>query len=169
MQSKILISILISCIFFSSGCNKDTEKFQSYLRFKLDNAQIECNAHINATYMPATIGPDNIITISGNWPDGSISLELNEAQVLTTTEYTFRADKSRRAFLWITISPGSTRIYSAGDGGIVNNTVIGSGKITITEINPDYIKGTFEFVTGVEMFTNTIKTVTGGEFHIKRG
>jgi hypothetical protein len=44
----------------------------------------------------------------------------------------------------------------------------GRGKVNITEVSPEYIKGTFEF-TGTDLFPggSTVK-VTQGEFHLKR-
>ena len=57
--------------------------------------------------------------------------------------------------------------YYAGDGGI-SGGVIGSGKINILELSNDYVKGTFDFITGPDAITRVKKAVTNGEFYFKR-
>jgi hypothetical protein len=167
-MKRTIILIVIFAVLSGVNCKKDnTQSFQSYLKFKLDNVQTECNAHITATYLPSTISPDVIITISGNWTDGAIALKLNEGQVLTPGTYIFQNGTSRSGELWTT-GP-LARYYAAVGGGVFNPSINDSGQITITEISADYIKGSFDFVTHVDGSTNTFKTITSGEFHIKRG
>ncbi len=164
-----LSSIAIACsVFALSGCKKDNTgaAFQSYLRYKVDGVQVESNTHIRATYLPATIGPDQVITISGDWSGGSLSLYLNEPQVLAVGQYLFNPFTWRTGEVW---TSGPSGRYYIGGSCLSCATTTGSGKIDITEISAEYIKGTFEFVTGTDAATSTFKTITNGEFHIKRG
>ncbi len=165
-MNKILIAFLLATLF--AGCKKsDTPpSFQSYIRFKLDGGQTECTEHIRATYLPATIGPDNVITISGDWPGGSISLYLNESVVLSARQYLFEPFKWRSGEIWTT---GPSGRHYGGGSCLACSQVDGPGQITFTEINAEFVKETFEFVTGVDIATTAFKTVTNGEFHIKRG
>lgn len=162
-QLPLLFGFLLCLI----SCKKDNNEpaFQSYLRYKLDGVQVESNAHIKATYLPPTIGPDKVITISGDWSGGSISLYLNESQVLAAGQYLFDPFTWRTGEVWAS-GPGGR--YYIGGSCLGCATVTGSGKVIITEINAEYVKGSFEFVTGVDAATSTFKTVTDGEFHIKR-
>lgn len=152
-----------------SGCKKDagTPAFQDYFRFKMNGAGIECNQHFQATHLPPTVGPDNLITISGGWPGGAITLELNEGVVLTPGDYPFRADKWRTAKI-ITNTPPFLYSYSAGWGGIGTPTLYGSGQITLTEISADFVKGTFFFTSAKDPVSGEIKTVTDGSFFLER-
>ena len=171
MKKNIVIAAVFIAL-LNIHCKKNennTDPFQSYLRFKIDNVQTECNAHIKATYMPPTIGPDNIISISGSWGGGSIELGLNEAssgQVLTTGTYTFLPGMVRSGELWITTFPSA--YYSGFGGGVFNPLVLGSGQVTFSEVSPGYVKGSFECVL-TDLAGTTLKVITSGEFHIKRG
>ena len=150
-----------------AGCttNLDNPPFSSYLRFKADGVQTECTEHIRATYLPPTISPDKVITISGDWAGGSISLYLNEPDVLVARQYLFEPFTWRTGECWVS---GPSARYYIGGSCLGCSSVTGSGKITFLEINPGYVRGTFEFVTGIDPATNTFKTVTNGEFHINR-
>lgn len=174
MQKSIIIIILFSELLFT-GCKKDSNQnnnpptppaFQSYIKFKLDNVQTECNAQITASYFPLI--PDTAIAISGGWNSGAIRLAISgDQQVLTTGTYTFSPIKWHGATYW-TSSPGGIR-YTAGTDLFGGNMYSGSGYITITQFSAQYVKGTFEFITGIDIPTNTFKTVTNGEFYVKRG
>ncbi len=165
-MKKIIPCILLIITVCLIACKKnDVEPaFTSYLRFNLEAVPTACNTRINASYLPPAIGPDKIITLSGTWANGSIEFYLNEAEVLKAGNYPLQADKWRIFTLYSSDPNGRT--YTAGaSGGIV----FGSGSITITEISAEYVKGNFEFITGIDGATNTFKTVTNGDFHIKRG
>ena len=117
--------------------------------------------------MPLTIGPNVIISRSGNWAGGVLTLKLLESQVFISDAYTFQAGTSRLGE--ISTTGPQARYYAAAGGGVFNPSINDSGQITITEISAEYVKGSFDFVTHVDGATNTFKTVTSGEFHIKRG
>jgi Family of unknown function (DUF6252) len=169
-MQKIINIIFFSALLLCLGCKKyppqnTSPVFQSYLKFKLNNVPIECTALIKATYFLPSITPDTAITITGSWADGDIALAVIKGQLLTPGTYTFTSSKLHSGTIW-TKSPAGR--YIAGADlflGVYN----GSGQITITEISTDYVKGNFDFITGVDITTNTFKTVTSGEFHIKRG
>ena len=168
------LAITIFSLFLLPGCKKDKTQnntppppppFQSYIKFKLDNVQTECTAFITATYIPSN--PDTAININGSWNTGAMRLEVSgNHQLLTPGTYTFNSGKWHSGTIWTT-NPGMK--YVAGmDLYPLNNIYSGSGSITITEISTQYVKGTFEFITGIDIPTNTFKTVINGEFYIKR-
>ncbi len=166
-MKKTSIVFLSLVILFFTGCSKNDSDppFQSYLRFKLDGVQTECTQHIRATYLPPSIGPDNVITISGDWTGGSISLYLNENNPLSAGQYLFEPFKWRTGEIWTNL-PGTTT-YHAGGSCLACSSVEGSGRITFLELSPGYVRGNFEFVTGLNA-GNTFKAATNGEFYIKR-
>lgn len=171
MQKGFIIILLVSELLFA-GCKKDNDQnnspatppaFQSYIKFKLDNVLTECNAQITASYFPLI--PDTSISISGGWNSVGIKLDVSgNQQLLTTGTYTFNSAKWHSGTIWAN-SP--TVRYVAGMD-LFLNMYSGSGYITITEISAQYVKGTFEFITGIDIPTNTFKTVTNGEFYVKR-
>lgn len=167
-MKKILYCSIIATLFLGCKKSSDQSPFMSYLRFNLDGVRTECNNHIRATYLPSTIGPDEIISISGDWSGGSIELKIQNpsspSQPLTPMKYIFEPFTQRSGTIWITGPTGS--LYGAGSCFFCPQ-VDGSGSITITEISPEYVKGSFEFITAATY--STFKTVTNGEFHIKRG
>ncbi len=166
MRNIFFVSVVFASFFFA-GCKKNNDaSFKSYLTFNLDGVPIVCTANIKATIVPTTIGPDKIITVTGQWDGGILSIELNEQQVLTTSIYSFTNGSLRTANL-LTFGPAG-RTYSANWGGAYNALAKGSGHVTFTEINAKYAKGSFNFVTHVDAATNTFKSITGGVFHIKR-
>jgi hypothetical protein len=77
-----------------------------------------------------------------------------------------KAVSASAASLRFTLYKSQTSYY-AGDNGI-SASVTGSGKLVILETSHEYVKGNFEFITGVTSSTNQKRTVTHGEFHIKR-
>ena len=168
-----ITGITILIILFA-GCKKTKEPApqQNYIRFTIDGVAVECKAYTHAS-IPQN--PDRIIGISGNYPGGSIELKLTEGSSLTAKQYLFEPFTDRSGEIW-TSGPTGTH-YGAGSGLFYPN-VDGSGQITITEIsagtgtvymNDGYVKGTFEFTTAIDISTNTFKTVTAGEFYVKRG
>jgi Family of unknown function (DUF6252) len=168
-MQKIIIIAFIYIMFSGISCKKNDSQntippFQSYIRFKLDNVQTECTSLIKATYFPQF--PDTAITISGAFAAGAIALYIHNAQLLAPGIYTFNSAKGYSGTIW-TNGPGAIRYVAGAD--LFLNLYGGSGQITITEISTVYVKGTFDFVTAVDIPTNTFKTVTNGTFNIKRG
>lgn len=170
-MKKVIILILLFSQFFSISCKKDNSQnntpptpFQNYIKFKLDNVQTECTSLIKATYFQSL--PDTSIKISGAWNAGSFALDLSgNGQTLKPGIYTFNSTKWHSGTIWTT-SPAIR--YVAGMD-LYLNIFEGSGNVTISEISNEYIKGTFEFITGIDIPTSTFKTVASGVFHIKRG
>jgi hypothetical protein len=164
-MKKTIVIAAIFAVLLNVNCKKNESTFQSYLRFKLDNEQIECKTNISASH---PIFPDDvIIEIAGDWSGGTINLFLQENQVLTPGAYPFIFGMSRSVAVYITTNPTLTDLYATAGGGIFDLSVPGSGQIVINEISPEYIKGSFECVLGVTL--GKIKVLTNGEFHIKRG
>ncbi len=152
-------AIGIFLLFVSCSKSKDSSSnsFTSYLKGKVDGVAFECNTHIQAT-RPQPPG-DSHLVFSGGWSTGSIELiNSNSSGSITPGEYIFVASEYRRATIWI-----NGNLYYAGDDPS-SGTLQGSGKITILEISSEYVKGNFEFIT----YANPVKSITNGEFHIKR-
>ncbi|OSZ77563.1 hypothetical protein CAP36_14410 [Chitinophagaceae bacterium IBVUCB2] len=166
-MKKIIIATLCSILFFSS-CKKSnspdpTPVFQSYLKFKLDGVTTECTSLINATYFAGI--PDSVVTVTGAWANGSIAFRASKKPLLTTGTYPFMSTKWDHGTIW-TQTPAA-RYVAGADTHL--SSYGGSGQIIITEQSSQYVKGTFEFITVQDPATGIFKTVTDGEFHIKRG
>jgi hypothetical protein len=163
MKPVIKISITIFFLsFLLTGCSKNKESFQSYLKGKMDDVPFECT-NIKANTMPRS-GGDPAIIITGEWPMYySIKLNIYEGAGITTGTYAFQG------FNRATILQYGAIEYFAGDGVFsVSPQLHGSGQLTILEISTNYIKSSFEFVTDINPFSGVLKTVTDGEFYIKR-
>lgn len=159
------VAILLSFV----NCNKSKDSSTDYLKGKMDGVAFECNANIKAnTPMPGSSGggSDPTIIITGEMSMYSIKLNIyGEGSSIATGTYVFQADKNRSATIW----HNNVDAYYAGpSGGFGPVLLIGSGKITILEISKNYIKGSFEFVTAANGAPALPKTVTDGEFYIKR-
>lgn len=158
MKSELKISLWAILISISiAGCKKSNDQpFQSYLRMAINGTAVACNANIKATPLPESI------IISGDWATGSVKLEIIEGSQITPGDYLFEVGKFRQARVWV-----SGQEYLASE--VAFGPVIGSGKIKILEISNDYVKGSFEFITGIYPLGGISQTVTNGEFYIKRG
>jgi hypothetical protein len=164
---KILFKLLLLIICFPlcfTGCKKDNStNSSSYLKGKVDGGSFECNSNIWAT--PKGAG-DKIISFRGDWLNYSIRFYLDgQGSDITEGSYNFQTGKIYNAILY-----QNNDGYSAGYfcGSFSGCTFEGSGKITFLEISKKNIRGTFEFVTPVSGATGILKTVTNGEFDIKR-
>jgi hypothetical protein len=156
-----------------ANCSKPKDYSTDYLKGNINGVAFECNNIKANTPMPGPSGSgggnDPTIIITGEWPMYTLKLNIyGEGSSIATGTYVFQADKHRSATIWY----NSVDAYYAGpSGGGFSGlplSLTGTGKITILEINKKYIKGSFEFVTAVSGVPGLSKTVTGGEFHIKR-
>ena len=160
-----LSSIVIACFVLSlSACKKETDTSTSYLRGKVDGVAFECNSDIRATTGAAG---DATIFFRGDVSPWSFRFYLDgQGSDITAGTYNFQTGIKHNAVLYQDIHG-----YAAGYFCDIFAPCVfyGSGKITIQEINKKYIKGTFEYVTDLSAATGSFKTVTNGEFNIKRG
>ena len=172
MKKTVLLACLAIAIIFSFGSCKKNNESSSYIKGSIDGAAFECTSGIQANKpMPLPSGPsDPSLFIKGIWDGYSIKLLLNEqasGRSLSTGTYTFESGKDGSATIW----QNNTESFYAGSSSFCFGcpiTLSGRGTITISEISKNHVKGSFEFVTGVNMPTSTIKTVTNGEFYVKR-
>ena len=156
------LTVIICIIVCFTGCKKDTEA-NNYLRGKIDGVSFECVSEIWVT--PEGAG-DKIISFRGDVSPWSVRFYLDgQGSNITAGTYIFQSGVLRNVILL-----NNTGNYGAGYfcGFGTPCTFDGSGKIIILEINKKHIKGTFEFVTSVSPATSTFKTITDGEFYIKR-
>lgn len=153
---------LLFCLAFGllAGCKKssDPPPFQSYLRMTIDGTRaVAANMNIKAS----TPISNPLLTISGAWANGSLYIYMYNFTLGETIVVPFPNPNIVRFSLY---DPG---LYYAGDNGI-SGTITGSGKIILLEISNEYVKGTFEFTTGIYNLNPQIRTVANGEFDIKR-
>ena len=163
---KLLSLITICFVLFLGSCKKENGTgFTSYLKGKVDGVSFECTANIKAN-KPEQIPPgpeDPTIRLTGEWASNSIQLMLvTETSNITTGTYPLQADKKRSATIYL----GANGYYAGNSGPFLPPQLHVSGSITITEVSKNYVKGTFQFTTEANM--GIIKTVTDGEFYIKR-
>lgn len=169
---KKIISLL-TVIIFITACKKESKPpVQNYMRFQLDGVQVECDGKYGAGFR-STVQPDANISFHGGWGDNALDFQIFTSATtdITPGQYVFGPDKAYRATLFLHKTgtpPGNHDFYAAGSY-VSAPSIPGSGQITIIEINADYIKGSFDFITGVNHLTGLFKTVTNGEFLIKRG
>jgi len=164
MKLILILPVIICFLSCFTGCKKDNiTNSTNYLKGKVDGVSFECNSNIWAT--PEGAG-DKIISFRGDWPSYSILFYLDgQGSNITTGSYNFQTGKLYNAIIY-----QNNDGYSAGYfcGSFSPCTFEGSGKITFLEISKKNIKGTFEFATSVNGATGSLKTVTAGEFYIKR-
>ncbi len=160
-----LSSVVIAYFIFSlSACKKETGTgSNSYLKGKVDGVAFECNSDIRAT---AGGAGDKTIFFRGSVSPWSFQFYLDgQGSDITAGTYNFQTGIVRNAIVY-----QNNDGYSAGYfcPSFSPCSFYGSGKITIQEISKKYIKGTFEYITDVSPATSTFKTVSNGEFYIKR-
>jgi len=171
-MKKILTFFSFFSIVFGA-CNKNTAPptIQSYMRFKLNGVQVECDSKFGASYKPS-VGVDADISFYANWGDNALDFQLfTYTSDIVPGQYVFAPQKAYYAEIWpagTLTTPGTHPSYVAGSG-VPNSSIAGSGQITITEINVRYIKGSFDFITDINPQTGLFMTVTDGVFYIKRG
>ena len=157
-------------ILLLTGCKKSDSPApapSSYMRFKLNGVQVTCDNNFYATPKSTTTADANI-SFNARW--GNKSLDMKLFTYLTNDiapgSYTFATLKQYGAEIYPDGSPGP--VYVAGSPNAPAAVITGSGQITITEINAQYLKGTFDFVTGANINTGLTMTVTNGEFYMRR-
>lgn len=160
-----LSSIVIACIVLSlSACKKETDTSTSYLKGKVDGVAFECNSNITAT---AGGAGDKTIFFRGDVSPWSFRFYLDgQGSDISAGTYNFQTGIVRNAVVYQNNDGFSAGYFCDPFAPCV---FYGSGKITIQGISKKYIKGTFEFVTAVNPATGTFKTVSNGEFYVKRG
>lgn len=165
-------SISVLAFFLLAGCKKSsTDSPSNYMRFKLNGTAVDCDSKFGAT-PKITSGPDANITFYANWGDNAVNFQLftHAASDIAPGQYVFGPNKAYAAQIWpagILTTPGAHPSYIAGNT-VATPASVGSGQITITEINAQYIKGAFDFVTDINSGTGLSMTITGGEFLVKR-
>lgn len=165
------IPIFLIILFSIASCKKDGKKTtENYMQFVLDGVQVKCDGHYGATPR-TTIGPDANIIFYAGWGNNAIDFQLftQAATDIAPGQYVFGPGKAYVAQIWPhrTSTPGIDYSYIAGSYA-QSPTIAGSGQITIIEINGDYIKGSFDFITGINSNNGLFKTVTDGQFLISR-
>ncbi len=168
MKKITHLTFLVSCITLCfSSCKKD-DFSSSYLKGKLDGVPFESNSNITAnTPQPGQSGPsDPILNITGDWPGYILKLHINEltpGNNISAGTYFFESGKTRSATMW-----ENNTLYYAGSSTFCFCPIIlhGSGSITISSIDKKYVRGSFQFTSEPNM--GITKTVTDGEFYIKR-
>lgn len=166
---KFLFGVIVILLMLAN-CSKPKDFTENYLKGKIDGVIFNCvsvRAHKPMPVPGSGGGDDPTLIITGEWPGYSIKLNIyGEGSNITEYTYVFQADKNRSATIWY----NGVDAYYAGNGGgfATPNSLIGTGSITIHKIDKKYIKGSFEFETGPNGPLGLSKTVTDGEFYIKR-
>ena len=156
-QSLLFLLIAVTITFTFSGCKKEKAQLQ-FIKGNINGVNFDCNKDLRAS--PSYVS-DRFLQISGSWAAGSIELEISQTTTITVGTYEFEANKHRRGMIWM------NGLYYAGDNGILGY-LSGSGRITITHIDNDYVSGTFQFVTEPDFVTGLYKTVKNGQFSVRR-
>jgi hypothetical protein len=171
---KILLCILGSLFlsFFLPACKKGNNKstFQNYMRFSLNGTSVNCDNKFYAS-PKLTVGQDANISFYARWGDNELDFQLFTFNTdIIPGQYVFGPNKAYAAEIWpqgTASLPGTHPSYLAGST-VQSASIEGSGQITINEINAEHIRGSFDFVTGVNGLTGLFMSVTNGQFDIKR-
>ncbi len=158
-----VLPVAICFLFCFTGCKKDSDSSSDYLKGKVDGVAFECSSNIWATVGRAG---DKIIAFRGDWPGWSIRFYLDgQGSDITKGSYDFVTGVVRNAVVYQDNDGYSAGYFCASFSPC---SYYGSGKVTIDKISKNHISGKFEFVTPVNGATGMSKTVTNGEFNIKR-
>lgn len=162
-RNPVDLLVVALMFFILPACSKEGET-ESYLKGKIDGVPFECTRDFWAT--KKELG-NNSITLLGENNQYSFRLILDGlGSGITEGTYVFGDGKTGNAVVWDVNEP-----YSAGYFPCILTppcTYRGSGKITVLQINNKRVKGSFEFVSGVNGSTGLVKTITEGEFDIAR-
>lgn len=157
--TKLFLLVLVCSIAFV-GCKKDdddenpddggTELAGGSMSAKVDGQAFEATLAVQATVS------GNVFSFAGTANSASSVRQINIAlaDYNGTGTYTFS-------------EVGSTAVWSEGTSGdkiFTANVLLGSGKVNITEVTSNRIKGTFEF-TAVN--GSQTRTITEGKFNVK--
>ncbi|GAA4746105.1 hypothetical protein [Flavisolibacter ginsenosidimutans] len=157
ISTFLAVLLVCICLVVFVGCKKSAlPPVTEYLRLAVDGVVVNATQGLHAR-------SSVYLTIGGTWAGGSTSIEIHNFQN-ATGEWTVNPNYTTSPRMEL-FENGTG--YYAGDGGTFGPQ-LGNGKVTISYIDDNYIKGTFEFVTAPEGATLIKKTVTGGEFSIKR-
>jgi hypothetical protein len=166
-----VVLLIVSC----SGCSKK-EQFHSYMRGKVNGESFKefgVPRASRAGSATSLAGGDSSLEITTLLNIGRFDLALviyKEPGSIVTGVYEFRNNSMRSGSMEIFSSttnllPG---YYLSGNRRLDTLQLLGSGKIVISEISTDYVKGSFDFVTAPGSNGEPALHVTDGEFHIKR-
>lgn len=150
------------------SCRKENKQEKNYLRLNLDGTSIECSRAIQASgdAIRYTNLPTQLLYVSGG-----LNLENTKGDIEPEL-----FDYKNTTGEWVLNSPGKATVWlekTTGTGAIVSETYVARGnetKLTITEVDDRYIRGSFSFVAYMNTGpgVNVQKRVTGGAFAIKR-
>jgi len=170
---KIPVAIICSALLCSlfTGCGKNhNNREQNMMRFSLNGNLVACDNKFFSSPQ-TTAGPDANITFYARWGDNEIDFQLfTYTTSIAPGKYEFGPHKAFAASIWpdgTSLLPGIHHEYFAGSI-VQSDSIAGSGQITISEINADHIKGSFDFTTGINTLTGLVMNVTNGVFYINR-
>ena len=149
--------VVIVALSTLSSCRKEepaTETPPIYLRMKVNGVDVNAT-----TELSARLG-DFSLFLSGEWTGGSLYIDVRDIGN-STGEFVIGPNSQTSPSFTYTDNVTS---YHANNGGFFGNP--GSGKLVVSELTKDHIKGTFEFVTAKNGITQLIKTVTAGEYSL---
>ncbi len=154
----VLVSLLIL-----PGCSKDNGTSSSYINGKIDGVPFSTTNDLWATDGRAG---DKIIAIRSQSPYYFLLYLDGGGSDINPGIYDFVPGPNERSAVFYENNIG----YSAGQFSCYYGTCpfYGSGKITIRAINKKHVEGSFEFVTNVNGSTGVAKTVSEGDFNVRR-
>jgi hypothetical protein len=157
---KQIVTVICIIALGISSCKKETAPtFVSYLKMNINGVPVENDSYIRASGNSPGYGPPpHLLSIAANLKPYNANKNSIEWEIFdfmeVPGEYVIPGPVGTIRYITL-FQPEATFVAQ-------------SGKVTILEVDNNLIKGTFEFITKVEFFTGLRKTVTNGEFHIKR-
>jgi hypothetical protein len=156
------VQLIILILLVLPGCNKDNGTSSSHINGKIDGVPFSCTTDLWATDGRAG---DKIIAIRSQAPNYFLLYLDGAGTDINPGVYNFQPGKT-----WNAVFYENNTGYSAGQfcSYFSPCEYYGSGKITIRAINKEHVEGSFEFVTNTGGSAGVAKTVTEGDFNVRR-
>jgi hypothetical protein len=166
MRSALSIATAVCVLLAACGdgsTDPDDGAGQFFVRYQANGAQIEYRDPLLIHAVFTTVGSQNVFAVEGVSPDGTITGSSVNVSVMDVSPITVRS--------YVGFQIGAAGITSASilyrTGGFeYSNTTNSDNRVTVTEITPQYVRGTFSGTTRATGRPNV--AITNGEFYVQR-
>ena len=152
LRFKAIVLLLALAIFSLSACKKDDNEDDNGPDNTFGTVSLKVDGNDWTSDFVISVYEEGLLTVTSSTNDGRACGIIVEATQPGTYEV---GPGNSENFLSWAVGDGTVNTYAASSSG-------GSGTVTITELNNNRAKGTFEF-TGVN-FDQETKTITNGSF-----
>lgn len=171
--TRIALGALALCGVLSVGCSSSTDAGDTpnqgagyFIRFQAGGSQVEYRGQGGVFATFSQLGSQHnfgvaAVSDAGSIAGGSINIGVLDASPITTATYTgFQAVGTSGGFRTAQI------LYNIGGFEYSNSNASSDNTVTITEITPTTVRGTFRGT--VRATGRTAISITNGQFYAKR-